>query len=402
MSAVSGFLSTLNADPNDLVGEWQEGVLVRNAKGFNTGATLMALMSKLTVENADDAVYNWWERPPKTLNFYANAGYNSAVTTIGFVDVNTNALWPLLDTGAVLLSSVTNEMVQVTATPSNANITVTRGFAGTTAAAITQGDLWTYITFGKNESSTAANSTYETPSSYQNNIQIFERVITLSNAFKAGKVRTDLDGPLWERRAYMFEALINDIELAYFFGVKATIAGTNGNTFYTGGIQNALSAAGLSANILNGNGVAGVTLDAFKTWLQSFMVYGSDVKLAFCGPAPYAAISNYANSGANGFRIEGTEHVFGMNVTVIVTPFGELNLVMHPLFTNAIAYNNQMVVVDLKLIVQKSMNPIYLETNIQTPGATYYQEHFVAMLGIKQKFPAAFGYAYNLTTINAA
>ena len=60
-----------------------------------------------------------------------------------------------------------------------------------------------------------------------------------------------------------------------------------------------------------------------------------------------------------------------------------------------------MFVIDLQMIVQKVMEPLFLETNIQTPGQDSYQEQFRAKLGLKQKFPQAFGYAYDLQLITA-
>ena len=57
--------------------------------------------------------------------------------------------------------------------------------------------------------------------------------------------------------------------------------------------------------------------------------------------------------------------------------------------------------VDLQLIKQKVMEPLFLEPNIQLPGQDSYQEQFRAKLGLKLKFPAAFGYAYNLQKIYA-
>jgi hypothetical protein len=402
-SNVAGFLATSNAQNNDLAGEWQETVLVRNAKGFNTGSTLFGLMSRLKSENADNMTFNWWERNPTRINFYSDAGYASGVTTIGWNDGASTpaAVWQLLDQNAVLLNNRTGERVRVAATPGTAAVTVARGIQGTSAAAINAADLWTLITLAKDEGANPVRAAYEQPTAYQNCIQTFNESVLLTNAYKAGVLRTDLDGPLMEQRAYALEKVANKIELAYFLGINELATGTNGTIYYTGGVQNAIDASGLTANALNGGGSSGVTLDAFKAWLQSFMVFGSDVKLAFCGPTAYAAISNYANTAAGGFRIMNQETVFGMNITNIVTPYGELSLAFHPIFQNAVAYNGYMAVIDLQLIVQKVVEPLFLEPNIQLPGQDSYQEQFRAKLGLKLKFPAAFGYAINLQKITA-
>ena len=131
------------------------------------------------------------------------------------------------------------------------------------------------------------------------------------------------------------------------------------------------------------------------------MVFGSDAKLAFAGPKAYSALSNHANSESNGFRITGSETVFGMNIQTILTPFGEISLAMHPLFKEISAYNSSMVVCDLPMLVQKYMEPLFLEPNIQTPGQDSYKEQFRAKYGLKLKFAEAFGYAEDLQKINA-
>lgn len=399
---VAGFLSTANAQANDQVGEWQEAVLVRNAKGFNTGSTLFGLMSRLKSEPAESVFFNWWERDPSRITFYGVSSAYAGDTTLQFNDGHGNPVWQLLAANGILLNQRTHERVRIDSDPTNANVTVTRGVQGTTAAVTANGDVWTYVTLAKDEGADPVRAAYSEPSVYTNYCQTFNETTLLSNAFKAGILRTDIEGPLRERRAQALERIANKIEFAYFLGVAEAAQGANGKIYYTGGIQDAIDKSGLTANALNGNGGSGVTLEAFKTWLQAFMQVGSDVKLAFCGPNAYAAISNYANTASAGFRIMNQETVFGMNITNIVTPFGELSLAMHPLFKQSVAHTGAMFVVDLQLIVQKVLEPLFLETNIQTPGQDSYKEQFRAKLGIKQKFPEAFGYAYDLSKITAS
>lgn len=409
MSAVSGLLTTLNAQNTDLVGEWQEEILVRNSKGYNVGSTLFGLMAQLQNEPADNIDFNWWERDPVRLNFYSTAANYANVTTLSWDDgsgatpgTGDLTVYNLLSAQTVLLNSRTLEYVTVSTDPTTSSVTVVRGALGSTAAAIVAGDLWTLVTAAADEGANPRRAAYENPTSYDNYIQTYDESVYLSNAFKNGVLRTDVMGPLPERRLQALERITKRIEMSYFLGVKATQTGTNGTIYYTGGIKNAIDTFGLTANALNGLGGTGVALSAFYAWLQSFMVVGSDTKLMFCGPNSYAAITQFALSASGaGFRIMNQETVFGMNITVILTPFGEISLAFHPLFKDAIALNNWAFVVDLQLIKQKVMEPLFLEPNIQLPGQDSYKEQFRAKLGLKQKFPAAFGYAYNLSKIIA-
>ena len=418
MPAVSGLLSLGGqiglSDQNEWVSEFQDTILVRNSRGLNAGTSLFGLMSKLRNEPAETTEYKWFERDPVTREVFidnASTAYTSSSTSI---DVDNGAstgdqVNGIVQAGSILRTS-TGELLRVTAVSTGSTettLTVTRGFGGTTASltGLANNDTLVIVTLGKDEGSSPINPVYETPSTLVNYIQTFNSAVHLTNAFKASKLRTDIEGPLRERRVQALERVARDIELAYFFGRKASggyASGTNGRVWYTGGIVEAVdnSSSGTVAQKLNGNTSSGVSLASFNEWLASFLTLGSDAKLAFCGPKAYAAISNFSNSATNGFRITGQETVFGMNITTINTPFGELSLAMHPLFKEISVYNDWMIVVDLALIVQKVMEPLFLEPNIQTPGADAYMEQFRAKYGLKLKFAEAFGYAYGLQKIN--
>lgn len=404
MSLISGLLSVQNADPDDLTGEWQQHVTVRHAKGIGNGAVLFALLTMLRKENAEATEFHWFERNPVRNDYYADANYSALVTVIGFNDGQTPAgiVWPGLTLNTVLENSRTGEYVRVTADPTSALITVERGFASTTAAAINLGDDWTRISTSAEEGAAPTTAVYETPDELVNYIGTYNASVFLTNAYKGSVLRTDMAGPLRERRLYALEKISGDIEKSFLLGRRNRIIGTtNGAYIYTtGGVRDALVKGGFTSNILNGGGAAGISLANFLLWLQSFMVYGSPSKLALCGPNAFAAVSNFANSAVGGFRIMNNETVFGMNITTIVTPFGVLELTFHPLLQESIAYQSSMFVIDLPNVVQKVMEPLFLEPNVQTPGQDAYKEQFRAKLGLKLKFAQAFGYANSLQKIN--
>lgn len=409
MSAVAGLLSSTSAQTNDLVGEFQETIFVRNAKGLNVGSTLFGLMAKLKSEPADNIEFNWFERDPVRRTVFTNngGGYTATATTLVFDDSLGGTIWQIFAQNQILLNSRTGEYVRITADPTTSSVTVERNTNGdqVNGVAINDNDVWTIITLGKDEGSSPTRGAYENPSSLINYVQTFNSTVYLANAFKGQVMRSDIDGPLTDRRIQALEKISRDIELAYFFGRQKRLSGTNGYIYYTGGIYDSLASnAGLAGNILNGladNGGINCKLSTFNTWLEQFMTFGSDVKLAFCGPLAYAAISNFANSATNGYRIMQNETVFGMHITTINTPFGELSLAFHPLFKEAQAFNGNIVVVDLPLLVQKTFEPLFLEPDIQIPGEDSYKEQYRAKLGLKLKFANAFGYGANLSTIVA-
>lgn len=404
MSAVAGLLSIQNASTTDLVGEYQETILVRNAKGYNVGTTLFGLMSRLKVEPAENTEYNWFERDPVRRQLAvgtADATAPSAQDEADTIDLDETAsggdAYPYLCEGHVLRNETTGEYMLVTATPTTNTISVKRAINTNDATTLATyvllaDDPITIVSMAKTEGADPTRARFEEPETLTNYIQTFNSTVELTNAFKANKLRTDSEGPLRERRLQALEHVAKDIELALFFSVKRRLTDGAKYKYLTGGLRDSVD-TGAPANILDGQGTTGVDYETLANWLQSFMTQGSDAKLAFCGPKAYAAISNYAIKAENGFRISQQESVFGMNITAIQTPFGELDLTMHPLFKEIVSYHGFMGVVDLAHIVQKSQEPLFLESNIQTPGQDSYKEQYRAKLGLKLKFAEAFAYA---------
>ena len=426
MGAVKGLLSTSNADANDLVGEYQDTIFVRNSRGYNAGTTLFGLMSKLENEAADNLEYNWFERDPIKKTVYSNAGLAGATSFFFGTAAATQAgdANPYLTTGTVLRSDLTGEYMVLGAVPNDVitAVPVTRlAYNGIAATAVVAAQSWTIITVGKAEGADPVAAAYENPNTIWNYIQTFNSTVEVTNAFKGSVLRSDIAGPLQDRRIQALERISRDIEFAYFFGANALTVGAaatpSANNFgttavrYTGGILSSLYAAGLAntttslpvdavtGNCLTGKTAGSTSIGNFNLWLQTFMGYGSDCKLAFCGPKAYAAISSYANSGSSGYRIMQNETVYGMNISVINTPFGELSLTQHPLFREAVGQQGTIFAVDLPLMVQKVYEKLFLEDNIQSNGNDSYKEQFRAKLGLKLKFPNAFGVAQNVTSI---
>lgn len=411
MSSIANLLTSSNANPVDLVGEWMPGILVRQGKSANFGSVLLGFFSKLKAEEALNGSFNWWERDPVRSNFYSDASASATATTLTFDDGNGNAVVALLAAGSVLYNGRTGEYIKVAQDPATNTTTtpvaVIRDFnnTGVTGVAVNNGDNWSRITEGALEGSAPRRAAYEQPTNYTNLIQTFKSTAFLSNYYSAGQVRSNMEGPKQDARIYSLEQIVNQIEKALLLGVK--INGTANSEQYTGGINNAIDTAitansSLSVNKLNANGAAGVSLDAFLQWLNAFMVNGSEYKLMMMGNLAYSALTRFANSAAAGFRImNDNNQVFGLNLTEIQTPYGKISLAMHPLLKNDTNYQSMAIAVDLALVKLKVMEKLHFQEFEPTNGTDAYQGQFRAKLGLMQQYIGAFGYCPNLQTILA-
>lgn len=412
MSAISGLLTSSNANPVDLVGEWMSGILVRQGKSANFGAVLLGMFSRLKVEVALNGTYNYWERDPARSNFWSAAGTatSTTATQLVFDDGAGNAVVALLCAGTILKNGTTGEFIKVAADPTTnlitTLVTVVRNCNGDgiTGSAIAENEIWSKITVGALEGSGPRRASYETPTNLFNYIETFKSTAYLSNYYSAGQIRTDMEGPKKQNVAYALEEIANNIEKAILFGQR--IAGSASTEQFTGGITWATDTAivadsSLSATKLNGNGASGVTIASVRAWFNSFMVNGSDAKLLVCGPLAYAAFSDYANSASAGFRISNDEDSkrFGLNITEMRTPFGTISLCMHPLMKNDVNFQDYALAIDLGLLRLKQMEKLHFEEFPPGFGVDAYQGQFRAKLGLMQQFAGAGGYAYGLRTI---
>lgn len=412
--AIANLLTSSNANPTDLVGEWMPGVLVRQGKSANFGSVLFGLFNKLKVDVkvALNGQFNWWERDPVRSNFISDASASATATALTFDDGNGNPVVALLSQGSVLYNGRTGEFVKVAQDPTG-NLTTTPVFVvrdfnntGVTGVAVNDGDTWSRVTEGSLEGSAPRRAAYEQPSNYYNLIQTFKESAYLSNYYNAGQLRSDLSGPRNQAVDYALESICNQIEKALLFGPR--VLGNATQEQYTGGITTAIDYAitqdsNLSNTKLNGNGTAGVSLQSLLDWLNSFMVNGSDAKLLMCGNLAYSALSSFANSAQAGFRIlnNDDDHRFGLNLTEIQTPFGKASLAMHPLMKNDLNYQSTIVAADLALLTLKQMEKLHYQEFEPTNGTDAYQGQFRAKLGLMQQYIGAFGYAYGFQKINA-
>jgi hypothetical protein len=438
MGAVSGLLSLVNTtgyNSDELANEWQETIFVRNSRGYNVGTTLFGLMSRLDKEPSQNIEFNWFERDPVRKTVYAtaaNASTNTTTIAIGSSSGAAGDVSALITPGTMLLNDRSKEYMLVTTVAANGDATVVRDAISTTggglvasganAKTVAASDTFTIVTVGRPEGSDPVAAVYETPSTRTNYIQTYNSTVELTNAFKGSVLRSDIDGPLTDRRIQALERIGRDIELSLFLGIRRKQVAATASTYayFTGGIYDAMVTSGLVTpaaslgtttlpsdirnfvDVTTGLGTTtanACTFAGLTSWLGTILPYGSDTKLVFAGPTAFAAISNYANSNNNGYRIMQNENVLGMSITEIQTPFGSIGLTQHPLFREAAGLNTWMVVVDMAHIVQKTFEGLFLEPNIQNNGNDSYKEQYRAKLGVKLRFPQAFGAIAGLRSI---
>ena len=235
--------------------------------------------------------------------------------------------------GDVVRNSRTGENFLVTAIASATQITVTRAFGSTAAAAMNAGD-GLFIVGNVNEENSGARNVNATRSTPQTNYtQIFKTSIAVSGTEEASTLYGGKDLPYQRAKKGTEHAL--DIERAFWFGQqKYDVTGTQGHPRRsTGGIDEFIT--GGNSYVQNQGGP--LTAPDMNTFLREAFTYGNSTKMLFAGGIVLQAINEIARGQ---IQTKTGDTTYGVRISEWQTPFGTVNIVHNPLFVEEFARDN--------------------------------------------------------------
>lgn len=393
--AIIGLRTTGNFAADERPKNWREGLLRLNPNGK---APLFALTAAMGKRTTDDPEYNWWEKPMQTRRLTLGADHLVGATTIT-VAAGAKAF----KIGDLLRVEQSGEIIRVAADPSSDTaLTVTRGFAGTTAAAID------YDGAGKNPYLLCIGSAYEEGSAAPSGIgfdpvkrynytQIFRN--TLEATRTATKTRLRTVDQVKEAKRDAAETHSQDIERALFLGVRSesTLNGkpirTTGGFYWT--MQNFASQNVIDVSVTD---ASGIDMDRWEEILGLMFKYGSDQKMAFTGNRALAALNQMARRNTQYQLVQGQKEL-GMNVSKFISPFGELVVKTHPLFnqlgggttagTAFLGMESDLAVFDMTNLkyVYITGDDMRYEPKQETPGLDGMKSGFITECGLEIGLP---------------
>lgn len=366
----------------------------------NGTAPLTALMAKMASESVDDPEYNWWEETQDIVRVQLatavadgvdatfdlwGQGLGSDVAGLGG-STGGQSLVPgdllrVEEANGAFTSTV--EIVTVVTVTSDVAITVSRGSAGTTAAAIADNAFLTKIGNAFEEGTGAPDSVSKNPTKYNNFTQIFKTTAQLTNTALKTRVRTG-DPMKNEKRRKMFDHA-RDLEYAYLFGVASEATGAGGKPIRTtGGILSFLTSNTLA---FSGGGTP-FTEDNFIDAVSPVFDYtgegGSNMRLCFAGNGALTNLNKLArDSSSTRINFEGTVKTFGMELQKWVLPQGELLIRTHPLFNVHPLYRNSMVGVNPKGIRDRVLRATRFKDNVQANDDDFQKGEWLTESGLE-------------------
>jgi hypothetical protein len=323
-------------------------------------APLTALTSLMKSEATDDPEFNWWDKTLQTRRLALTTTINTAVTTLVFSGGGAKGL----KDGDLLLSEESNEVMLINGDPTaDTSAIVVRGYSGTTPAAITVGGAGVNPNFrvigsAYEEGSNAPTGVNFDPTKRYNYTQIFRNALEATRTAMKTRLRTG--DAVREAKRECLEIHTMDMEMAFWFGERVETTRNGKPLRTTGGIINwindsALGGGASSYDISFSGGT--VSMDDLDREMEDLFSFGSSQKMGFCGNRALTAVNQAARKNST-YNIQVGVKEFGMTVTRLVCPYGELTFKTHPLFnqmtggtTGTAAYygmNSTAVILDME------------------------------------------------------
>jgi hypothetical protein len=335
--SIQGLRHTDNFIANQRPENWREGIMLLEPNGK---APLFALTSAMKTKVTDDPKFHWFEKLLEDRRIAITGNIVDGVVTtitVAATDGVNNALIAGFRKNMLIRFEQTGEIVRLTADPSSVGTTISveRGWGTTTAAALnpaTSGVNPNMHAIGNvnEENSNAPTAINYDPTEYWNYTQIFRDTMSVSRTAQSTRLRTGDAVREAKRETLQYHSA--GIELAFWLGER------DKNSALGSGAEPARSTGGVLWQIAQGdatrvvdNAGAAVDLAQMEDWMELAFRYGSSEKMCFCGNAAMLSIQRLVRKNSDYQFMQGQKE-FGMNVTRLISPFGELVIKTHPLF----------------------------------------------------------------------
>lgn len=297
-------------------------------------APIFALSSGSAQFQLTSKIHYWFMKQPYSSKLIASAAANNTATSI---TVDKGAV---VEPSSVIMNTKTNEYMFVSAVSGN-TLTVVRGFAESTAAAVTQNDELLYLGTAKKEGSLAPNPKYRRGVPRMNYSQIFRNGWGTTRTAEHIKFITGNKATENKEDAVSMHA--QDIEMALLLGRKS-LNQVDGSEV--------LSTMDGLTNIVKNNTAlaAAATLDSIQEWMYSNFetcpegVPNERVVMTSLNVL-YILNKLIREAGSSYYPIGTATKVYGLDVYALQLPgMQEVKILAHPLFSQTESLSKSMLI----------------------------------------------------------
>lgn len=297
-------------------------------------APIFALSSGSAQFQLTSKIHYWFMKQPYSSKLIASAAANNIATSI---TVDKGAV---VEPSSVIMNTKTNEYMFVSAVSGN-TLTVVRGFAESTAAAVTQNDELLYLGTAKKEGSLAPNPKYRRGVPRMNYSQIFRNGWGTTRTAEHIKFITGNKATENKEDAVSMHA--QDIEMALLLGRKSLNQVDGSEVLST--------MDGLTSIVKNNTALAAAaTLDSIQEWMYSNFetcpegVPNERVVMTSLNVL-YILNKLIREAGSSYYPIGTATKVYGLDVYALQLPgMQEVKILAHPLFSQTESLSKSMLI----------------------------------------------------------
>lgn len=392
MAAVAGLRGTGDWGTDERPKNFRELILFRNPNG---SAPIFAFTSKIASESTNDPEFSWWDEPNDLIRLRVNGALNSTATTVVVDSADPDAsnpgnVWGLathLKAGDLLLvepalgsetAAYSSEILAVTGVTNGTTFAVTRGAAGSTAAAIADNAFLTKIGSSYAEGTGSPSAVSRNPIKYNNYCQIFKTAYEITGTADETYARTG-NARQNDKKRKVFDHS-RDVELSILFGQKFEGTGSNGKPIrFMGGLREFIPVT--NTTIFGAN----VTLAQYLTAIEPAFQFDSpsgDERVLFCGNGYANTLNLLANSNGN-IQFGDTIEVYGMKLREFIMPQGRLLIRRHPLLSRHTLYTYSAFGVDFASLKYRHLRDTKAMDNIQGNDEDTKKGQWMSEIGLE-------------------
>lgn len=328
--AVQGVFASDQHIVGNRMGDFAASLLQVNPTG---SAPLLALSSGMMSAPANDTIVNWFEE----VHLTGRTGIASFVTDgdgVGIV-VDDGSEYV---SGAVLLVEETGEYLLCTTVATN-TLTVTRGVGGTTATTLTTSHNLQKVGNGHAEGSAMPTAVVNVGDVRWNVTQIFRNSWSVTGTVKAISYHTGNQVAKNRADCGFFHA--EDIERSLIWG-KYHIGTLGGQPFrLMNGLVAQATGNGAVVEAQSTNTKWSDLKDHFRDVFANNIKGKPNERIVFTGNQCLGVIDRLAELNGT-INIAPGQTEFGMKVTKLITPYGSVSLMTHPLMNENLLWSKTM------------------------------------------------------------
>ena len=340
---------------------------------------LVVLTKKLNTSPASNAKYEWMDNGVEVRWTTTAATALKGATEI-VVATGTGKYFTADD---IIRNVTTGEVMKVTSISTD-TLTVTRGIGATEGVAVGSGDKILIIGNASMQGSGAPAENIVGVTPYYNYTQIFKTAFSTTNTLNAVSQYGMNELARLRKQAGIRHA--KSMEYAFLFGKKSLNTSGAQPVSTTEGIMTTLAGNANNKSVAK----ADVKEADLMTFCQNVFTYGGDTRTALASPDMLAWFASLAGSKLQVIQSDN-DTTYGLNVSKYLTPFGILNLVMHPLLVNG--YANTLVALATEDLYYKPLKgrDTKLMTNVQSPDEDGQRDMYLTEAGIELRLPLKHG-----------